>query len=126
MDRSHEFRPARFLAGCEGEGVSGTEGNPDDTLWCGAKDLPRPVLDLGCCTSNGSSPRSCLISIGRREQVLVLDLTEHDDFFKVMKTPLQARMTRPSRYHGSMRLFFFFSVPQSCIHTFIVVSCVCF
>ncbi|TVU06998.1 hypothetical protein EJB05_47037, partial [Eragrostis curvula] len=92
-----EFRPERFLAGKEGDGVGPVPGR---------KEIRMMPFGAGRRTCPGAGfgmlhVKLILASLVRDfewESCGGVDLTEHDGFFKVMKTPLQARVTPVGRH----------------------------
>jgi cytochrome P450 len=94
-----EFRPERFLAGGEAEGVGPYPGTKEVRM------MPFGTAHRHCPgTSLAMLQIKCLLAMLVREFEWApspeqcgpggIDMTEHDGFFKVMKKPLCARVTR--------------------------------
>ncbi|KAL6885462.1 hypothetical protein ACP4OV_010241 [Aristida adscensionis] len=89
-----EFRPERFLAGGEGEGVGLVPGPKEIKMMpfgAGRRYCPGAVM--------GMTHVKCFLAALLREFEWPppgdagVDMAEHDGFFKSMKTPLRARIT---------------------------------
>ncbi|KAF7005756.1 hypothetical protein CFC21_020858 [Triticum aestivum] len=92
----HEFRPERFLAGGDGDGVGPLPGPKQIRMMpfgAGHRFCPgvgMAMVNVKCFLAALMREFEWALPIGTG----AVDLTEMDSFFKVMKKPLSARVTR--------------------------------